>query len=81
MPGYLKTEQESFSRLALFLTHLQIISTEKIRGGKKVKTSFFQVKKTQVYSLFTLILVWKEQSSSTSWLEDTMNKSRSLAGR
>lgn len=80
MPGYLKTEQESFSRLALFLTHLQIISIEKIRG-EKIKTSFFQVKKTQVYSLFTLILVWKEQSSSTSWLEDTMNKSRSLAGR
>lgn len=52
MPGYLKTEQESFSRLALFLTHLQIISTEKIRGEKNQDQLLSSKKDSSVFFIY-----------------------------
>lgn len=88
--GHLTTKQGSYTRLVLFLTHVQVFSTEK-NVEKKFKTklmqtSFFQVK-TWNSSVFFICLNISMQrivfasSTSSSWLEESKNKSRSPAIR
>lgn len=88
--GHLTTKQGSYIRLVLFLTHVQVFPTEK-NVEKKFKTklmqtSFFQVK-TWNSSVFFICLNISMQrivfasSTSSSWLEESKNKSRSPAIR